>query len=226
MGSHRSLREVATLMRRAGWSYTDICRNLGIAKSTASNWLSRVPYKPNATVRKRIKKGPARSAMSRNQKKLINLKQTRAQGKKRIGNITERDLLMLGIGLYIGEGSKAFEYVRVANADPSVIVVCIEWFQRICEVPLSHIVLTIHGYPDMDMEKVCQHWSKTVGIPLSQFGKSQIDLRPGKRKTKEKTWPDGTAHIRIKSCGDPRFGVELHRKIASWIEAVTANQRA
>ena len=49
------------------------------------------------------------------------MQKAKEEARKEIGEITKRDLFMLGIGIYIGEGAKTFDIVRVINADPKII---------------------------------------------------------------------------------------------------------
>ena len=63
-------------------------------------------------------------------------------------------------------------------------------------------------------------WSKSTGIPISNFKKSSIDRRQDKKKLKNGKLPFGTAHLLIKSNGNKDFGVLLARKINAWMNEV------
>ena len=63
--------------------------------------------------------------------------------------------------------------------------------------------------------------SKITGVAKKQFGKTQIDIRINKSKTKRKSLPYGTLHLRIRSGGKKEFGKRLHRRIMGWIESIT-----
>lgn len=56
------LKEKAIQLRMAGYSY-NISQRLSLAKSTLSNWLSRVPFEPNDEVISRIGKAKLKSAL-------------------------------------------------------------------------------------------------------------------------------------------------------------------
>lgn len=89
---------------------------------------------------------------------------------------------MLGIGLYIGEGSKTQEIVRIVNSEPEVICLAIRWFEEGLGLNKSNFAPIIHLYPDNNVQKSLTFWSQITGIPLSQFGKTQIDTREKKTK--------------------------------------------
>ena len=64
-----------------------------------------------------------------------------------------------------------------------------------------------------------------TNIPLSQFGKTQIDARENKSNKKKRKLPYGTAHLTIKSIGNRNNGVLLHRRIVGWIAAINRQMR-
>lgn len=142
------------------------------------------------------------------------------RGRQEIGNLSNRDLLFLGLGLYMGEGSKLYEMVRVINSDPQVVRIGMKWFRRACGVPERNFSVAVHLYPDSSQKAALAYWSRITGLPRQQFERVQIDRRLGKSGKKQRRLPYGTAHIKIYSRGDLRFGVALHRRIMGWIQAV------
>ena len=125
----------------------------------------------------------------------------------------------------MGEGSKLYEITRVINSDPKIIKVVIQWFKKVCKVPKRNFAIRIHLYPDTPQKNALAYWSRVMGIPTSQFEKIQVDRREGKSLKKRGHLPYGTAHLTIRSRGDTRFGVTLHRRIIGWIEAVYKKTR-
>ena len=205
--------------RRQGYSYSMISEKLGLSKSTLSNWLKEIPYKPNSKVLKRIQLAPAKSAEVVHNRKVANIVRTKRLAKKELDKLTKRDLWMLGIGLYLGEGTKMQESTRIINSDPEIIKTAIAWFKKICGLSVKNFTIAIHTYPDNDIKKTISYWSKVTGIPKNQFGKTQIDRRTNKSNKKRRRLPYGTAHLTIKANGKKEFGVNLHRRIEGWIEA-------
>jgi len=76
----------------------------------------------------------------------------------------------------------------------------------------------VHLYPDTDIRKTMIYWSRVIGIPKSQFIKTQVDWRKDKSGKKKRKLPHGTLHLRINSCGKKEFGRSFHRRIMGWIE--------
>lgn len=217
MNNH-SIKKMALKLRNGGYSYNLISQKLGIAKSTLSCWFKDKPFNPNKVVLKRIKLGPFRSGKIRHDNKLNNIIEIKKAAKIELGEISQRDLWILGIGLYIGEGSKSYEDVRIINSNPEIIKLAVHWFKKICKIDNKNFTLTIHLYPDNNINQCLKYWSNLTSIPLNQFRKSQIDKRENKSWKKKSKLPYGTAHLSVISKGNPEFGVKLHRKIIGWIE--------
>lgn len=214
-----SFKEKAIKYRKQGYSYNMISEKLGLAKSTLSDWLREIPYEPNKEVLKRIKLGPIKSARIRHNQKVTTIKKIKKKAKKELGKLTKRDLWLLGIGLYLGDGTKTQESVQVINSNPEIIKLAIKWFREICGLETKNFTIAIHTYPDNEIENTINYWSKITDIPKSQFEKTQIDRRPNKSKKKKRKLPYGTAKLTVRARGRKEFGVNLHRRIMGWIEA-------
>lgn len=220
MKNHDTIKKEAFKLRNSGHSYNLISQKLGVAKGTLSFWFKDKPFVPNKTVLKRIKLGPFISGKIRHERKLNSINEIKKAAKIELGKISERDLWILGIGLYIGEGSKTYEDVRIVNSNPEIIKLAVHWFKTICKINNKNLALTIHLYPDSNIDKALKYWSDLTSVPLNQFRKSQIDKRENKSWKKRNKLPYGTADLSVKSQGNPEFGVKLHRKIIGWIEGV------
>lgn len=212
------LREKAVSLRIEGYSYSYIQNELKLPKSTLSDWLKMILFIPNKTTLDTIKNGTDKSARIRHQKRLTNTLVIQAEALDEIGNISFRDLWLFGVGLYLGEGTKKIESVRITNSDPRVIKIAVKWFIEVIGLSISNLTLSLHSYPDNDIDEDIEYWSVVSGIPISQFGKTQIDNR--KDKHGKYKLPHGTVQLRVLANGNPKFGVSLHRRILGWIDAV------
>ncbi|MDP3710826.1 MAG: helix-turn-helix domain-containing protein [bacterium] len=215
------IKSKAVEFRKAGNSYSIISKELGISKSTLSNWLNKIEFHPNQEVIARIGKAKLKSALFKQRGKLDDIKKKKVEAAKDIGKLSSRDLFMLGIGLYLGEGSKANEEVRIVNSDPTIIRLAIKWLKDSCGLEIKNFKITLHDYPDNNTENNIIFWSKQTKIPPEQFSKSVIDKRINKSAINNRKLPYGTAHLYVKKGDTNLYGVKsLHRKIMGWIEAV------
>jgi transcriptional regulator with XRE-family HTH domain len=214
-----STRELAVTLRNEGFAYSHISERTGLSKSTLSEWLSKIPYTPNRETVERVGKAIAASNARKTKIRQEETEKVRQAAFLDIGDMSKRDLFMFGLGLYLGEGAKTYGITRIVNADPNVIDLAIAWFHGF-GVSREQFLLTIHLYPDSDVEGSLQFWSRTTTIPRSQFGKTQIDRRTNKQKSRAGKLPHGTAHLTVRSLGRKEFGVVLARRIQAWTDEV------
>lgn len=212
-----SLKEKALNYRKQGYSYGMISERLGLSKSTLSDWLRQIDFVPNEEVLSRINLA---------WKKLKNLgfikhrtavkirNEIRRKSRKEIKSLSRKDLWYIGTILYLGEGNKSQEDVRLSNSDPRVIKLFIYWLKIACGVKPEDIQAWVHIYPDNNAKETIRYWSKITKIPESQFQKTQVDRRIKKSKIKFKRLPYGTLHLRV------RKGRNLFQKISGWIEGI------
>ncbi len=214
------LKPRAEKLRDNGYSYKMISEKLGIAPSTLSLWFRDRAYTPNREVISRIKNGPRKAAQKRHDLKIEQIQTIRKKSFAEIGQITKRDLWMLGIGIYIGEGSKSIESVRIMNSDPAVIKFSIRWLKEACGLDEENIMISLFLYPDNNIEKSIKYWQETTGLSTSNFRKTHVDVRDNKRKAAKGKLPYGTVQLRINANGDKSRGVALFRQISGWIDCV------
>lgn len=219
-----SVKEEAIRLRKQGYSYNLIADKHNVSKSTLSLWLADIAYTPNEEVITRIGKARAASGVAKHKQKINSLAQARVLAETDVGKFSNRDLFMIGLALYIGEGEKN-NNVGVINADPRIIVTTVKWLQKFYNVPKSNFTLAIHLYPDNNSQASLQYWSKLTKIPTSQFGKTQVDRRPNKQSGKRGKLPHGTAHLRVKAMGNKDFGVLLSRRIKSAMDIVLDQEK-
>jgi hypothetical protein len=159
--NHKTLKEQKIIqLRLKGYSYGMIMKEVKLSKSTLSAWLKELPFKPNDELIKRIGAAKMKSALFKHEQRRQSIFKAHKEAKKELGKISERDLLFLGIGLYMGEGSKLYEQVRLINSDPKIILLTIKWLKKICGLDIINFSLTIHIYPDTNENKAINFWSK------------------------------------------------------------------
>lgn len=213
----KSLKQKAIEYRKQGYSYGMISEELGLAKSTLSNWLREIPYELNEEAKKRVEKAQNIGQRKHNQK-VKRIKKIKKKAKEELGELSQRDLWLLGIGFYLGDGTKSTEGVGIVNSNPKIIKLAVKWFKEVCNVKTENFSLAIHTYPDNKIDETLNFWSELTGIPREQFQKTQVDKRGNKKDKKEGKLPHGTARLMVRARGNKELGVELHRRIMGWIE--------
>jgi hypothetical protein len=216
------LKEKAIALRREGFSYNFIRGQVGVSKSTLARWLADMPFKPNSDFVHRVNRTHDAIRDFRRRLKSDSEKEAIGLARKDIGLISERDLFMLGLGIYMGEGSKTVG-LRVVNSDPTIVRTAIIWFKKVYGLNSENFKVRIHLYPDCNVDDSLRYWSKETGLGLSQFYPVYIDKRQDKSPKNKPKLLFGTAHVTIRSAKNREFGILLMRRVLNSIE-IAKNQ--
>ncbi len=180
----------AIKLRKKGWSIKEIAESLNISKGSASVWCSdtELTLKQKEKLHKKMVDaghvGRVRGAEVNRQKKLKRLSFYRNKAKKELINFTKRDLAMLGLGLYWGEGTKSNKSsLAFVNSDPDAILITYKYFHSIFGVKKEDFMprIFINDIHKPRIKKVLQYWSSLLELPIEQFG-NPVFLRMKNKK--------------------------------------------
>lgn len=190
-------KQKAILLRQKGFSYSQIKEKLGINKSTLSGWLSEMPLSEERIMELRDF-SPQRIERYRNtmrEKKDIRLKEVYDKVSKDIGIFSKREIFLLGLFLYWGEGTKAANSsTQLANTNPAMIKFFIKWLELL-GVNKKDLKVKLHLYSDMNIKGSIAFWSKELKIPVSQFKKPYIKETKLKSITYKNGFGKGTCCV-------------------------------
>lgn len=212
-------RELARELRTKGHSYAEISRRTGLAKSTLSYHLKGVPFTPNSLTVKNVRQARERAVLTIKTKKRDTLRAVFNEAEREVGKVTPRDLLMLGIGLYLGEGSKTAGVVRLVNTDPRALRLFIRWLYAL-GLSGENIKLRVHAYPETDIDSAQKYWLHQLKLPDESLQRACIDRRRTGSERKKGQQLNGTAHLTVRSNGQRRFGKQLFYKIGAYFDLV------
>lgn len=218
------LREEVIQLRLQGQTYSQIKRQLNVPKATLSDWLRNFPlsdsqYKAlleNRHLSEDLRREKFRTTMAN--KRLITLTSVYETQKLNLSNLTTRELLIAGLFLYWGEGSKRRGVVSVSNTDYRILKFSIFWMTSILKIPKDKIKASLHLYVDMNPGRVIDYWSKILDLPKEQFTKPYIKSSNRTGLT-YKSYGHGTCNII--ACN-----VKMSDKVAMSIKAIAENYGA
>ncbi|OHA17275.1 MAG: hypothetical protein A3C79_03075 [Candidatus Taylorbacteria bacterium RIFCSPHIGHO2_02_FULL_45_28] len=216
----KDLKIKGKLLREQGYSYAYISGRLKVAKSTLSIWLKDVRFFPNSVTKNSIINSQKQVVLTRRADKARSIEEAERYAGDSVGKLSSRDVFLLGIGIYIGEGSKAFNTTRIVNSDPRIIKFSLAWLKKCFGVKADNIRIRLHVYPDTNSEKAVAYWMKELDVSKKVFQTSYVDRRLNKKKSRAGVLPYGTAHMTVVSNGNKNFGVLLHRKILATIDRI------
>jgi hypothetical protein len=160
--------EEARRLRAQAWTLQEIASKLDVARSSVSLWVRGVDFVPRPrSLSAARRRGP--NVLAR--RKAEEIERLLAEGRERIGRMSEREFLIAGVALYAGEGAKRDGSVRFANNDPRMIAFFCAWLRHFFPVDESRLRLRLYLHEGLDLAAANTFWSELTGIPPTQFGK-------------------------------------------------------
>jgi hypothetical protein len=202
-------RERARELRAQAWTLQQIADELGVGKGSVSVWVRDVEFvpMPRSTARRR---GP--NALER--RKTAEIQALLEEGRRRIGTLSERELLVAGTALYAGEGAKTDGKLGFANSDPRMIVFFCQWLRRFFPVDESKLRLRLYLHQGLDLDGALGYWIELTGIPREQCGKPYRAVPdPSIRRSKH---PMGCPSVHY-------YGTRVHRAVMGLVHALLSS---
>ena len=217
-------KEKAIKLRKRGFSYSEILKEIPVAKSTLSLWLRNVGLAKEQKQRltERRLDAALRGAKVKKNQRLAITKEIKEKAKGEIGKLSKRELWLIGTALYWAEGSKQKDHnvsqvVKFSNSDPIMIKVFLRWLQDVCKIPKSEISfrIALHKNTKNRLNKVQKYWANITSFSTSNFQK--IDWKKHQVNTKRRNIGEkyfGLLNVYV------RNSTNLNRKIEGWTEGI------
>jgi hypothetical protein len=209
----RKDKDIAFKLRKSGKSFNQIKLELGIPKSTLSDWFidQKWSNKIALNLRNKANIGHIIRIKALNKVRGNNLSRLYEEAKKEAvqdyKKLKYHPLFIAGLMIYWGEGNKASRNrCGIANTEPAMIKVFMNFLFNVCGIAKEKTKAWILLYPDLN-EKICKdYWIQNTGLKHSDFTKSIIIK--GKHKTKK---------LNYGVCNFGANSVYLKCKILVWI---------
>ena len=210
-------------MRSEGKSISDIANLLHASKSTVSYWCRDIVLSPKQIrllAERRLEGGATgrlRAAEIKRAVRLDAIQKESMRGARAVGSLSQRDLFILGIALYWGEGYKTGnDECGLTNSNPDIIRAFIRWLEEIHDVKRPDLIARVsvneaHKHRVREIEK---YWTHIIDIPLSQFTKTSLIKARVRKLYKNHDAHFGTLRVKV------RRGTALRRRILGSIAEI------
>jgi hypothetical protein len=217
-------KQKAIKLREEGCSYSEILKQIPVAKSTLSLWLRSVGLSKKQKQRLTEKKLAAalRGAKKRREQRITLTNKIYQEAGDDIKRVTKNELWLMGTMLYWAEGSKEKERgratgIQFSNSDAFMIKLFLKWLFDVCKISRERIRLEIyiHNNHKYRLKEIIEHWIKYTGFSKSYF--SSIYFKKGNPETKRTNIGRsyyGVLRIKVKASSD------LNRRITGWIKGI------
>jgi hypothetical protein len=171
-------KERAVFLRKKGFSYKEILREVAVAKSSLSLWLKDLPLtkkeKQYLKVRKEsnISRGRIKAASVLHQNRLLRERRFLVEAKELFKEQQFNPLFHTGVALYWAEGAKRSTVFHFVNSDAEMINIMLNWIEKFTQ----HSRLDLGYRLYIQMPYANQHceewWAEELRVPLSKFKKT------------------------------------------------------
>ena len=187
-------------LRARSWTLDEIARELGVSKSSVSVWVRDVEFTPKPRNRGHRTQKPHPLHLA----KLAEIERLDEAGRTAVGELDDRELLLVGTALYWGEGFKGDGAVGMANTDPACLHFFVDWLRRCFDIDESRLRVRVYLHSGLDLDSAERYWSELLRIPRAQFGKAyRAAADPSRRRSKHAhgcpavVYSDSSLHRRV-----------------------------
>lgn len=205
---HHHKKSEAIRLRLEGNSYNEIRKILNLpSKGTLSKWFIDLKLTPEALIKlqKNNNLAEKRGLTAFNQKRKQKIQSENEKifldAQNCVNKISERELLLIGISLYWGEGYKSPSHPKFSftNSDPQMIALMMVFVRKILQVPDLKIRTHIHTHLNVETAQAIIFWSNLTKLPPENFRIVKQISRASNSKRPINLLPYGTLDIRINS---------------------------
>jgi len=212
---------IAIKLRREGKSIKEIASFLNVSKGSASLWCRDIVLTKDQIkqLNKKMKDGNylgrLRWALLQKELRQEKIQKYISDAAKKIGRLTKKDLLLIGLGLHLGEGTKGHRQFRFSNSNKDIIKLIIKWLVTTLSVKKEDCVIRIFINESHRQREIIikDYWSNELDMHPSQFRKTIFI----KSKTK-KMYPNhntyfGVVSLEIKRSSNLQYqiyGLQYH----------------
>lgn len=218
----------ARKLRSEGQSIKEIAKNLNVSVGSVSTWVRDIILLPEQiTLLQKRTSDPhygrraeyLRRIKVEHQEKVKTIYQ---KGAIKVGKLSQRDLFMLGLALYWGEGFKKDNLVGFATSDPDMALFFLEWLKIAFNIEKDALTLrvTVNASYREKIDQIKQFWSEYLNIETEHFSKPFFQNTVWKKQYEKPDEYHGVIRIRV------RKSVNMLREILGSIEYLRSTSKA
>lgn len=218
------VRRRARRLRLDGFTIPQIADEIGVARSTA--WLIVHDIEPSAGFDARQRRAAAGRAywLQQRPRRLADRQSEIDSGSSRVGDVSDRELLLIGTVAYWAEGTEskpwhAQDRLTFTNSDPDMIRLFLAWLRQL-GVTSDRIKYRVSVHVAADVDAAVRYWADIVGATVDSFQKTTLK-RHSPRTTRRNTGHEyhGCLVVRVsRSASEYRLAEGLWKGLSSALE--------
>jgi hypothetical protein len=215
------LKARARELRLQGWTYDRIEAELGCSRSSVSLWVRDLPRPPRRPPSEQSRMAARTRWEHQHALRDAERERAKTEAKQAIGSVTDRELFLVGVGLYWSEGAKAkagsTRRVIFVNSDASMVRLFLDWLDLIgVERARRRFSVNIHESADVPAAET--YWAQQVGIGVDELLKTSLKKHnPKTNRTNVGKEYHGCLRVAVLK------SAALHRQIEGWWSGLAAH---
>ncbi|MGW1932342.1 hypothetical protein [Streptomyces sp. NPDC001919] len=219
------LRARARELRLQGMTYDQIQLELGCSKSSISLWVRDLPKPERRDPTEQARLAARKRWDHELQIRDVARQKTKGEAMLEVGALSDRELFLLGVGLYWAEGSKDKPYARrehaiFVNSDTDVIRVYLAWL-NLLGVTHERLRYRVMIHDSADVAAAERYWAEVTGVDRALFGKTT--LKKHNPRTVRKNVGESYRGCLVVSVLQ---SAELYRRIEGWWRGIASDCQA
>lgn len=177
------LRAEALALRSTGHSVPEIARQLSVSRSTAYLWVRHLPLARDPE-QERERRQAHSKAMTEGRWATYRQARDEAQAAahdsaaRAVGELDDRDVLLLGAVTYWCEGTKSKpwrrdDHVQFINSDPGLLLLFLR-FLEVCGVDRTVATYRVSIHETADAEAAADWWAGRLALPRDRFQRATL----------------------------------------------------
>ena len=198
-------------LRRLGYSYTDIAKELEVSRASVCSWVKnvRLTIAEEINLQKNLKlkreRGILKTSISIRSKNVFKEKVAYENAEKEFKKLVNDTFFIFGIGLLTASGLKKGNFLQFVSQNPMIMRIMLAWIEKY--LLLSKNVVKFRLFVAISHKNTgCENfWTMSLGIP-STFLQKTIYLSQSNKKGREYKG----------SCALTVSRIDVVRKIIAW----------
>jgi len=213
----------AQKLRLKGETVRGIAKKLNVSFSTVSFWCRDIKISTSVinkmvfNKKEKSIKGLLKYSERKRTQRIKNTFDQKQDGAKIVIKLSDRDILMIGLGLYWGEGYKeSNDEMGFTNSNPQMVRFYIKWL-KLNNVSINNLIfrLSINNIFKNQEKLIKNFWIKYLNVKENQFSKTTF-IKTNLKKANMKNLITYKGILRVKV----RRGLSLKNKILGAIDHI------
>ena len=213
---------MAVRLRQRGFTYPEIQAQIpALPKGTLAGWMKNLELPPVALQRleRRMSDGRERARfraiISNRARRMERERQVAVAARQEFGRFKSDPLFLVGLALYLAEGSKRSGFFQFINSSPQLIRIMVKWVEKFLGIRRTQWRFRLYIHRPYAHERCEEFWSRVVRVPVERF--SRTVYKPTPHTVKKN--PDYRGCLRINAGGIDGlrrirvWGLELYRHL-------------